>query len=306
MESMPSPAERMPSAPGLRGAVCVLGAPRSGTSLTARILNVLGVELGPEDALMEPAGGNNPAGFWEHEGIADLNEDILATLGEAPRQRWRYPPPLEDGWERDPRLESHLQAARSMLERSFAGRPLWGWKDPRTSLTLPFWQEVLSQTAQVETRMRYVICVRDPLDVAASLEARDGMSRDEAVRLWLRYMSQAIVHTSGQPRTFVSYEGYFPGWEEQATRLARFLGVADLADAQRSAIEAHLDEGLWHHRDGGRGADHRAEEAGLPPDAADLYALLSELCGPQPEPDRDTEPRLDATARRVAELLAQA
>ncbi len=305
---MREPGERVWAAPGderrSAGAVCVLGAPRSGTSLTARILNILGVHLGSGEELMEPAGGNNPAGFWEHEGIADLNEDILATLGDAPRQRWRYPPPLEDGWEHDPRLEPHRQAARSMLERSFAGRPLWGWKDPRTCLTLPFWREALAQTAQVEARMRYAICVRHPLDVAASLEARDGMSHEESVRLWLRYTWQAVVQTSGQPRAFVSYEGYFPSWEDQAARLARFLGLADLAGAQRSAIEAHLDEDLWHHRDGGRGTDRRAEEAGLPPDAADLYALLSELCDAQTEPRRDAESRLDATAHRVAELLA--
>lgn len=287
-------------------AVCVLGAPRSGTSLTARILNILGVYLGSEEELMEPAGGNNPAGFWEHEGIADLNEDILATLGYAPRQRWRYPPPLEDGWEHDPRLESHRQAARSMLERSFAGRPLWGWKDPRTSLTLPFWREALAQTAQVEARMRYAICVRHPLDVAASLEARDGMEPEEAVRLWLRYMSQAIVQTSGQPRAFVSYEGYFPGWEEQATRLAKFLGLPAPGRAQSNAIAAHLDSGLWHHREATREASPATAEMHLGAGGDELHALLSELCDSDPRPEPGVETALDTTARGIAELLAQA
>lgn len=256
------------------GAVCVLGAPRSGTSLTARLLNILGVDLGPEEELMEPVEANNSAGFWEHEGIADLNEDILATLGEAPRQRWRFPPRLPDGWEHDPRLESHRRAAQEILERSFAERRLWGWKDPRTCLTLPFWQEALGRTAGVEIGLRYVICIRHPLDVAASLQARDEMPADESLRLWLRYLSSALAHTRGQPRLCVTYESYFPGWETQAKRLAAFVRLPAPSGDKREAIAAHVDEGLRHHRDASRGEGGDSE---LPTAVGELYALLSEI-----------------------------
>ena len=251
-------------------AICVLGAHRSGTSLTARVLGLLGVYLGPEEELMEPAEGNNPAGFWEHREIADLNEDILATLGRAPRQRWRWPPALADGWQRDPRLDAHRDTARSILERSFAGHPLWGWKDPRTCLTLPFWQDALVDLPEVESRLRYVICIRHPLDVAASLQGRDGMEVDEALVLWARYMSDALGYTRGRPRLVVSYESFFPGWEDQARRLAEFAGLAPPSRAQLEAIAGHIDESLRHHRD--------AEGAGeLPASCASLYGELTAL-----------------------------
>lgn len=256
-----------------RSAVCVLGMSRSGTSVTARILNILGVELGDETELMEPASGNNPAGFWEHGGIADLNEDILATLGEAPRQRWRYPPALPDGWERDPRLEPHRRAARSMLQESFAGKPLWGWKDPRTCLTLPFWQQLLAEMPGVGPNLRYVICVRHPLEVAASLRERDGMGREESLRLWHRYMSDVLRHTDDQPRLFVSYESYFGGWEEQAARLAAFLEKPPPSAATGAEVALHLDEGLRHHRQG----EAASAERQLPADVAALYTRLTEL-----------------------------
>jgi Sulfotransferase family len=281
------------------GAVCVLGMSRSGTSLTTRILNLLGVDLGSDDELMEPASGNNPAGFWEHKGIADLNEDILATLGDAPRQRWRWPPPLEEGWERDPRLERHRRDALAMLQQSFAGLPLWGWKDPRTCLTLPFWQQALGQVHHVESRLRYVVCVRHPLDVAGSLEARDGLGREEAMRLWLRYMSEAIVHTSGCPRTFVSYEGYFRDWQGQVARLAEFVGQAGPTEAKRATIVAQIDEELWHHREAVQTA-----QAELPPAISELYSLLTARCGPNPESTIEAD--LDATASWVAQSRAQA
>jgi hypothetical protein len=282
-------------------AICVLGMSRSGTSVTARVLNVLGVELGREEELMEPASGNNPAGFWEHERIADLNEDILATLGDAPRQRWRRPPLLPEGWERDPRLEPHRREARSMLQESFAGLPLWGWKDPRTCLTLPFWRRVLEEIRHVESRLRYVICVRHPLDVAASLEARDGLGREEAVRLWGRYMSEAIVQTSGCPRAFVSYEGYFPDWEGQVGRLAELLGRSRLTESRRAAIAAHIDESLWHHREAGRARGTGWE---LPAEIAGLHARLAARCGPDPQPADEAD--LDDAARRAAQPPAQA
>jgi hypothetical protein len=49
---------------------------------------------------------------------------------------------------------------------------LWGWKDPATCLTLAFWQTLLPH-------MRYVICIRNPLDVAISMERLEWGSRED-------------------------------------------------------------------------------------------------------------------------------
>lgn len=268
--------------------VCILGKSRSGTSMTARIVNVLGVDLGPDDELMGPAAGNNPKGFWEHKGIASLNERVLAALSDPPpqiRQAWRWPPPLRDRWELDGRLVVLRHTARRMLRGSFGGAPAWGWKDPRSCLTLPFWKPLLP------AEPRYVICVRHPLDVAASLEARDAMPRDEALTLWLLYMSHAVLNTRGARRLVVSHENYFPAWELRAERLARFLDLPAMSPAQRSAIADHLDESLWHHRDGAR------RDVPLGKEAAVLYALLV-AAG---ESDAEARPSLQAALDQAAE-----
>ena len=86
--------------PGAPRVVCVLGMHRSGTSLLTRVLNLLGVGLGPEGHLM-PADKFNPKGFWEHHGIVNLNDEILETLGGT----WRFLPKMPAGWENDARLE---------------------------------------------------------------------------------------------------------------------------------------------------------------------------------------------------------
>ena len=58
----------------------VMGMHRSGTSLTARLLNLMGVYFGPEDALME-ADRFNPKGYWERKDVYQLNKTILQHAG---------------------------------------------------------------------------------------------------------------------------------------------------------------------------------------------------------------------------------
>ena len=69
--------------------VCILGMHRSGTSLLTRMLNLIGVYLGPEQLLMHPNFAN-PRGFWEHDEIVSLNDEILRRLGGI----WAEPPDI--------------------------------------------------------------------------------------------------------------------------------------------------------------------------------------------------------------------
>jgi len=252
------------------GAVCVIGAPRSGTSLATNVLNLLGVHLGREDELMPAQPGQNPAGFWEHEGLVRFNDELLASISERPVQEgegWREAVPPPRGWESQASLAPLRRAAHELLSSSFGRSSLWGWKDPRTSLTLPFWQLLIPKLA-------HVICVRHPLDVAASLHRRDGMQRDEALALWLRYSAAAIEGTRGRPRIVVSYERWFRSWETELERLAQFLKVPDEARRPHvaEAVEREIDARLWHHR---AERDAAAGEE-LPPEVAELYAALEQ------------------------------
>ncbi len=110
--------------------VCVLGMHRSGTSLVARVLNVLGVDLGPEEHLMRPSSAN-PAGHWESKPIQGINDEILSRFGGT----WFRPPELVAGWERTPELAEPRKQARELIDADFSDSDLWGFKDPRNSLT---------------------------------------------------------------------------------------------------------------------------------------------------------------------------
>jgi hypothetical protein len=71
--------------------IFVVGMHRSGTSAIARLLNLLGVDLG-DDLL--PSAVDNETGFWESRRVVEANDAILATLSS----RWDSPPRLPEGW----------------------------------------------------------------------------------------------------------------------------------------------------------------------------------------------------------------
>ncbi len=244
--------------------VCVLGFGRSGTSLTMRLLNLLGVAVGPEEDLLGPADADNPRGYWEPQWVIELNDELLARLGTV----WQQPFPLEPGWERRPELDDLREHARGQLEEKFGSAPLWGWKDPRLMLTLPFWRELVPNA-------RYVLCLRNPADVISSFQRRQEprLTIEEWGDLWLEFNARALQETRGEPRLLVFYEDLFRAGREQVTRMAAFLGL----DAPTN------DEGFWaplleeiepelrHHS---TSAHELAGAAAIPPEARTLFLAL--------------------------------
>ena len=135
--------------------VCIAGMHRSGTSMVASLLRGAGLYLGEEADLLPPAEGN-PDGYFENRKFVDLNEELLARLGGT----YFRPPDFAHGWTEA--AVSALGDRAGAVLRGFAGREPWGWKDPRNSLTLPFWTSLMDD-------VRTVICLRHPWDVADSL-----------------------------------------------------------------------------------------------------------------------------------------
>ncbi len=211
---------------------------RSGTSPVARLLNFLGVYLGAEERLMPPAEGNNPRGFWEHLGFVEINEEILKHFGGS----WEAPPQFPPDWETLPEISYLRKRARELIRQEFQGARIWGWKDPRNCLTLPFWQQVIP-------RMRYIICLRNPLEVVGSLRERDRLSSAQSVRIWLDYTVEGFRHTAGKPRLITCYEDYFLRWDVELKRLAGFVGlkVPPRGSLPYGEMQKFLQRDLRHH-----------------------------------------------------------
>lgn len=192
--------------------ICVAGMHRSGTSLIARVLNASGLDLGPQADLLG-AGVGNPDGHWENIHFLQINDALLEAAGGT----WDRVPSLPAGWHLDPKFDSLYDRAR-MLVDSFTGRAVWGWKDPRNSLTLPFWLRLIPD-------LKVVIALRNPLDVAESLEKRNRFAAPTGVCLWADYTAALFSSTSRDQRLTTHYDAYFADFEGEAARLLAFAGL---------------------------------------------------------------------------------
>lgn len=160
---------------------------RSGTSVVARGLNMLGAHLGPEGDLMPPK-ADNPSGFWESLTVTQLHDDLFAYMG----RRWDHPPVLEDGWENEPAFDGFVQRMREVVDSHFAGSDIAVWKDPRGSFFLPLWRRAVPIAGTI-------LCIRWPDHVARSLARREGLDPEFVAALWLRYVVAAYRDDAGAP-----------------------------------------------------------------------------------------------------------
>jgi len=192
--------------------ICIAGMHRSGTSMIARMLNICGVHLGEEKDLIPPA-GDNPEGFWENDKFRIINEEILACFNGS----WDLPPLFGDGWTKDPRL-LHIHSRASKLIKEFSAYHLWGWKDPRNSLTLPFWQAHISG-------LKIIVCLRNPYDVYLSLSRRGYASNTFSYALWLTYSQQLLAAAEDENRIITHFDSYFHDPQSELRRLLNFLQI---------------------------------------------------------------------------------
>lgn len=179
-------------------ALAVIGMHRSGTSAFARTFARMGVDFGDPTSLF-PANEFNEEGYWESQELISANAGVFHIYG----MDWQRTNPLPDNWGEFPQARGIVPKLSRMLGRIGRGAPVWGWKDPRTTLLLPIYQAAL---AELGVQGYYCICLRNPMDVAASLDKRDYMSREKALGLWLYYTLSALHYTVGERRLLLRYE----------------------------------------------------------------------------------------------------
>lgn len=219
--------------------VAVLGMHRSGTSSLAGSLEEAGLHLGEVVTKAQ----HNLKGNRESLAVRDLNDRLLEHNDGA----WDRPPATVV-WDDDFRTQ------RTAVIAAHAADWRWGFKDPRTLLTLAFWQEGLPDLALVGT-------FRHPLAVAASLERRDGLATPVGLRLWEAYNERLVAAHEAGPFPLVSFD--LPS-DEYAAAVAAMARALDLPGEP-----GFFSEELRHHGP--------VDETPLPPSVAALYARLQAL-----------------------------
>ncbi len=171
--------------------IIILGMHRSGTSVLARLLNKMGAYFGEPNDEMRPA-FDNKLGFWERKDIVHLNDAILANQGV---NWWKIagfsPKRIE--------LDKFLEPASEII-RTLEREDNFFLKDPRLCLTFPVWQPLLTDPI-------IVICNRNPLAIARSLERRNQLPITYSLALWEQYFFYALENASGyEKKLIVDYD----------------------------------------------------------------------------------------------------
>lgn len=239
--------------------ICLVGMHRSGTSMIARLLNLSGLDLGPPERLLK-ADKANPLGHFEHRGFLDIDRKLLKHFDAT----WHNPPDLPPSWETDPGLLPLLRHARA-LAASFPQEKPWGWKEPRASLFLPFWRQAVPN-------MRFLICLRNPLEVAESLQKRNRIAIEHGAWLWYLYTLSSLRDTQRCPRQLSFFDDYFARRDEEISRVLEFCGLGTFNDA--AVLESAIEGELRHHQGGDR---RLRDEPAVPAQCKDLYFGLRSI-----------------------------
>ena len=193
--------------------VLVLGMHRSGTSMLSGVLDRLGVNMGEDKPGRQVS---NPMGHYEDGDFLSLNESILAKAGGS----WDNPPSIENIQSQTASLTEEVQ--RIILSKEHANQnQIWGWKDPRTSLTIQLFLPYLKNP--------YIIwCQRDPAAIAGSLLKRNDLTYQESEKLTEYYQQQIRNFLKGHPEIPVLRVSYQDIIDEPDTWILKIVYFLDL------------------------------------------------------------------------------
>ncbi|MDB9313048.1 hypothetical protein PN462_08035 [Spirulina sp. CS-785/01] len=145
---------------------------RSGTSLTASLLQNSGVNLGTN--FLEIKHGN-VKGHFENIDFYEFHRNVLFSIGLSP-----------DGWTTENKIivpEQFVADAKALIEK-YNVPPIWGWKDPRTTLFLDFWESLIPDA-------KFLFIYRSPWEVVDSLYRRGDITfiknPNFAIHTWYNY-----------------------------------------------------------------------------------------------------------------------
>ena len=178
--------------------VVVAGMHRSGTSLLTRMLIGLGISFGTNLLSQDY---DNPDGYQEDIDFLNLHRNWFAESLEDQQVGWS-----DGGWNKTQSINSLGKAnwrgqAEELLKKreNLAGDDKWGWKDPRTTLLLPFWRHLRPE-------LNLIGIYRSPWDISDALQ-RVRRSHGEVFRenpeiihsLWRLYNQRLVEYLEAEP-----------------------------------------------------------------------------------------------------------
>jgi len=204
----------------------ISGMHRSGTSLVARLLYEAGADMG-DSATFYRGDKWNPDGYYEQPEVHRINMRLIN--GWWGKLAYFKLPGTETIMRRAGRIRGDIGRMAAKYKDKVV-------KETRFCLTLPAW---LAHGARVD---RMLICLRDPVAVAASLKRRNWITTNLAYQLWLEHNNRLLAERPAEiPIWFVNYANLLneQTFSQEISLAIRFLGM-DLSDGRLVQLQQSI------------------------------------------------------------------
>ena len=212
----------------------VLGMHRSGTSVVAGILHFNKVSMGTYETFWPRPLPQNPKGFYENYDFRKINDTILQESDyNTKHYKTRIPIP-----EPSKSIKGKMIKTVGSYESKFKN---WGWKDPRTCLTISNWIEVFKEVDLIE-KVNIIFVSRKSLSVARSLKKRNAIPLLQGVNLWKVYTERAIsfCELSNIPTLYLSFEKILKEPLSECEKIFNFLSQPFNKDIVSDFVEEKI------------------------------------------------------------------
>jgi glycosyltransferase involved in cell wall biosynthesis len=218
-----------------KNCILILGMHRSGTSALTKVVNFLGADLPTK--LMPPVNNNNELGFFEPKEISAIHDKLLRSAGSAWDDITRFP----SAWYKTEDVIYYQNEIIKLLEQDFKNSTLFVIKDPRVCRIVPFWRDLLKE---YEAKPKFILTVRNPLEVSHSLKMRDGFPVQKSMLIWLNHFIESERETRGLDRAFTTYSNLMNDWKTTVEDISRSLNFT--WPTSSTSVENQIDEFISH------------------------------------------------------------
>ena len=214
--------------------IIVLGMHRSGTSTIAGILHLNKIIMGTYQNFWPRPLNQNPKGFYENYDFRKINDIILNNVGYNVKSYEANIPKIV--------LDQKIKTKMLKLIKNYSSKfSYWGWKDPRTCLTIMEWFKVIKLLG-FENQIKIVYVSRKALAVARSLNKRNNLSLKKGLLLWEAYSKRAIEFCEkiNVPVFYCSFEDILKSPKSVCVPLFKFLEK----DLDLNVINTFVDKNI--------------------------------------------------------------
>ena len=224
----------------MKTAYFVLGVHRSGASAVGGVLNILELNFGSDLMASNEA---NPKGYYENNNVYRLNNAVLEENGVS----WDD---CHFDFSDIPKKnrDRHIDEAKEVLNSEFVEDQDFVIKAPRNCLLFPIWEQAC---AELGINIKVILPYRNPMEVAESLQKRDGFGIQKGLNLWLHQFLLAEYFSRDYERLFLSFDALLHESKQTVEKLSDFTQIKkekkQKHKKKQQEVEAFLETSLKHN-----------------------------------------------------------